>query len=522
MEETYDYVIVGGGTAGAILAARLSEDPEVTVALLEWGPSDQDEERALLLQRYPEMLDSEYDLNYPIAPQQRGNSALTLHRGRILGGTSAINNMGALPPLPADLEEWARLGVDGWDLESFAPYRERLAITTSRPRPEDRNACIDAVLAAATTALGVPSIDAWPIEPISGGAGYLDLGYDPTSGLRSSSSVAYLRRATGRDNLHLVLESRALGIELDGARAASVRARRADGSELHLSARREVVVSCGAIDTPRLLLLSGIGPKAEIESVGITPRVDLPGVGENLVDHVEGLVVFELNRSPDEGWPSVLDAAAFVAPVDHGSAAPQVMAHIFRYSPDDSYGSGTTYGYEPPEHSLSITPNVTRPRSRGTVKLQASDPDSAPLIDFRYFSDAEGHDERIALAGVRMARAIGATEPFADWVERELFPGPELRDDAELSERVRAAHGSVCHAAGTCRMGSPDDPLAVLDSRLRVRDVEGLRVVDASAFPTLTTFNPMVTVMMLAERAAAMIEADHARPGQTAKEATSA
>jgi choline dehydrogenase-like flavoprotein len=520
--ETYDYVIVGGGTAGAIVAARLSEDPEVTVAVVEWGPDDASDERALLLQRYPEMLGSEYDLDYPIVEQPRGNSELTLHRGRILGGTSAINNMGALPPHPADLEEWSKLGVEGWDLESFAPFRDRLAITTSRPSSEDRNSCIDAVLDSASTALGVPLIDAWPIQAIEGGAGYLDLGYDPASGLRSSSSVAYLRNAAGRDNLHLLLENRVLAIELEGGRAVGVRARRADGSELHVSARQEVVLSCGAIDTPRLLLLSGIGPAAEIESVGITPLVDLPGVGENLMDHVEGLVVFELNRSHDEGWPSVLDAAAFVAPVDYGAAAPQVMAHVFRYSPDDSYGSGTTYGYDPPEHSLSITPNVTRPKSRGSVKLRTADPDGAPLIDFSYFSDPEGHDERIALAGVRMARAIGATEPFADWVERELFPGPELQNDAELSARVRAAHGSVCHAAGTCRMGSPGDLLAVLDSRLRVRDVEGLRVVDASAFPTLTTFNPMVTVMMLAERAASMIKADQASIGQTAKEEASA
>lgn len=509
MHQTYDYVIVGGGTAGAIVAARLSEDPEVSVGLLEWGRTDEGEERALRLQRYPEMLDSEYDLDYPIVPQPHGNSALKLHRGRILGGTSSINNMGALPPQPADMAGWGELGVSGWDFETFAPYRERLEIDVSRPGPEDRNACIDAVLASASTALGIPAIEAWPTEKISGGAGYLNIGYDPDSGLRSSSSVAYLHGVhERRDNLQLILESRALALELEGGRAVGVRARRADGSELHLSARREVVLSAGAVDSPRLLLLSGVGPAAQLESVGISPALDLPGVGENLIDHVEGLAAFALNRSPDGGWPSVLDAAAFVAPVDAEVEAPQVFAHVFRYAPDDSYGGGTTYGYDPPEHALSITPNVTRPKSRGSVRLVSADPNDPPAIDFAYFSDPEGHDERIAVAGVRMARAIAAAEPFASWVERELFPGPELQGDAELSQRIRAAHGSVCHAAGTCRMGAADDPLAVLDSRLCVRGVDGLRVVDASAFPTLTTFNPMVTVMMLAERAAVMLKED--------------
>ena len=155
-----------------------------------------------------------------------------------------------------------------------------------------------------------------------------------------------------------------------------------------------------------------------------------------------------------------------------------------------------------------MTPNVSRPKSRGTVRLETSDPDSRPLIDFAYFTDPDGHDERIIVAGIRMARAVAAAEPFASWVKRELFPGPALQGDAELAERVRATHGSVCHAAGTCRMGAAEDPMAVLDSRLRVRGLDGLRVADASAFPTLTTFNPMVTVMMLAERAASMILED--------------
>jgi choline dehydrogenase-like flavoprotein len=273
-------------------------------------------------------------------------------------------------------------------------------------------------------------------------------------------------------------------------------------------ARREIVLACGAIDTPRLLMLSGIGPAEHLRSVGIAPRVDQAGVGENLMDHVESLVVLELDRPAQGGWPAELDAAAFVARIDDDAVAPQVMAHLFRFAPDESYGGAYGSGADLPEHTLAITPNVSRPRSRGTVRLASSDPDQPPLVDFRYFSDAEGEDRRAILAGVRMARQVAATAPLSDWVVREVFPGSDLQTDNDLFDRIRATHGSVCHAAGTCRMGGNDDPLAVLDSRLRVREVEGLRVVDASAFPTLTTFNPMITVMMLAEHAATMITED--------------
>ncbi|HJQ04619.1 MAG TPA: GMC oxidoreductase [Nocardioides sp.] len=517
MQDLYDYVIVGGGTAGAIVAARLSEDPHVSVALVEWGPSDEREDRALQLRRYPEMLGSEYDLSYACVPSPGGNPDHRLARGRILGGTSSLNNMGLLPPIPADLEAWAELGVTGWDYAEFAAYRTKLAVRGTRPTDEQRNPCLEDALAAAVAALSIPTLESWPTAEIREGAGYLDLGYDPDTGLRSSSSIAYLHGILGiRSNLHLLLERRVTAVELEDGRAVGVRAVGADGSELLVRAGRETVIACGAIDTPRLLLLSGIGPADHLASVGIAPEVDLPGVGENLVDHVESLVVLELDRPADGGWPAELDAAAFVAWFDADAVAPQVMAHLFRFAPDETYGGARGDGAPLPEHTLAMTPNVTRPRSRGHVRLASADPDQPPIVDFRYFSDAEGQDRRTILEGIRMARQVAATPPLSDWVVREVFPGPELQADDELFERVHATHGSVCHAAGTCRMGADDDPLAVLDSRLRVRGVDGLRVVDASAFPTLTTFNPMITVMMLAEHAATLIADDRAASGLAA------
>lgn len=511
MQDLFDYVIVGGGTAGAILAARLSENPAVSVALIEWGPTDQGEERALQLIHYPDMLGSEYDLNYGCVTAPGANPDHRVARGRILGGTSSLNNMGLLPPIPADLTAWAALGVTGWDYDDFARYRSRLPTRRTRPIAGQRNPCIDDALAAAVEGLSIPVLESWPTQAIADGAGYLDLGYDPETGLRSSSSISYLHDILEtRPNLHILLESRVVAIDLANGRAEGVRAVGTDGAERTVRARRETVIACGAIDTPRLLMLSGIGPEEHLASVGIPPQIDLPGVGENLMDHVESLVILELDRAADGGWPAELDAAAFVARIDDDAVAPQVMAHMFRFAPDESYGGARGDGADLPEHTLAITPNVARPQSRGTIRLASSDPEDAPLIDFGYFTDPDGDDRRVILAGIRMARQVAATAPLADRVVREVFPGPELQKDDELFERVHLTHGSVCHAAGTCRMGGDDDPLAVLDSRLRVRNVEGLRVVDASTFPVLTTFNPMITVMMLAEHAATMIAADHA------------
>lgn len=511
VEQEYDYVIVGGGTAGAIVAARLSEDPDISVAIVEWGPSDQHEERALQLQRYPEMLGSEHDLSYACVAAPGGNPDHRVARGRILGGTSSINNMGLLPPIPADLAAWADLGVEGWEYASFSAYRSRLAARGTRPVGDQRNPCLDDAITAASVGLGIDVLDCWRTAAIPDGVGYLDLGYDPETGRRSSSSVAYLHGILdSRPNLHLLLESRVVAVDVKDGRAEGVRAIRADGSEVTVRARRETIIACGAIDTPRLLMLSGVGPADHLREVGVTPVVDLPGIGANLMDHVETLVVLELDGPTDGGWPAELDAAAFVARVDDDAAAPQVMAHLFRFAPDETYGGARGDGSELPDHTLAITPNVTTPLSRGTVRLACADPGAAPLIDFRYFSDPDGEDRRTILAGVRMARQVAATAPLSERVVREVFPGAELQDDDELFDRVNATHGSVCHAAGTCRMGSDDDRFAVLDSRLRVRGIDDLRVADASAFPTLTTFNPMVTVMMLAEHAAAMIAADRA------------
>jgi choline dehydrogenase-like flavoprotein len=517
IREQYDYVVVGGGTAGAVVAARLSEDPDVTVALIEWGPSDEHEPRALMLKRWAEMMESEFDLDYRSVEQPRGNSHIRQARARILGGCSAHNTMIAFRPPVRDLEEWVALGADGWGPDEFLPYFERLATNIRPVAPRHRNPYLQDVIDAASTALSIPIRQRWNAEGFTDGTGFLELGYYPETGARSSSSVDYLHPiAAGRDNLSVTLESRALRLRFndggDGSegrpgaahRARAVEVERTDGSRTEITARREIVLCCGAIDTPRLLLLSGVGPAQELRDAGVEVVHDLPGVGRNLMDHPEGLVLWEATRPIPDVAASDWDAIISLR-IDPAHPAPDILCHIPLMTLADN---SERLGFVTPQHSISLTPNVAKPRSRGRVWIESPDPERPPLIDYGYFTDPDGHDEAMLLAGMRMARRVAAQEPMARWVAQEVFPGPEVQSDTDLSELARAAHHTVYHVCGTCRMGAADDPAAVVDPQLRVRGIAGLRIADASIFPVITSVNTVVTVLMVGERAADLIRSD--------------
>jgi choline dehydrogenase-like flavoprotein len=272
----FDSLVIGGGTAGCIVAARLAEDPAVSVGLVEWGPSDEHEPRARSIRRWAEMLEGEYDLDYRSVPQERGNSGIRQARLRILGGCSTANTMISWRPRVADLREWVDLGAVGWDAATMHPYYERLQAPITPVPPQDQNPFVAGVIASASSALGLPVRSGWNDEDVIEGTGFFEIGYRPETNTRSSSSICYLHPAQRvRPNLHVLLRTQALRVLLDGGnRATGVLVRTGDGATdegatTEIWARREVVICAGAIDSPRLLQLSGIGPADVLGAAGV-------------------------------------------------------------------------------------------------------------------------------------------------------------------------------------------------------------------------------------------------------------
>ncbi|OEU86579.1 oxidoreductase [Streptomyces abyssalis] len=514
-EDAYDYVIVGGGTAGCVLASRLSEDPECRVCVVEGGPSDVGDENVLKLRNWINLLDTGYDYGYPTVEQPRGNSHILHSRARVLGGCSSHNTLISFLPFPQDLQEWVRAGAEGWDAGTLLPYRQRLRNTIRPVAEKDRNPVAHDFVGAAVDALDVPVVDDFNAQPFTEGAGFFSLAYDPATGYRSSASVAYLHPVMDRPNLTLKLETRAYRLLRDGAgRLTRVRVRYADGSAGTVRAERELLLCAGSVDTPRLLMLSGIGPAEDLRELGIDVLADLPGVGENLLDHPESVIVWETAGPLPPNSAMDSDAGLFVRR-DSREPGPDLMFHFYQVP----FTVNTErLGLPSPPYGVCMTPNVPKSRSRGRIWLRSADPDEKPALDFRYFTDPEGYDERTIVDGLRIAREVAATGPLRDWLLRESAPGLDVTSDEALSEYGRRAAHTVYHPAGTCRMGRAADDGAVVDPLLRLRGEEGVRVVDASVFPSLPTVNPMVTVLLVAERAADLITG-RAGPGTTATSA---
>ena len=504
---TFDYVIAGGGTAGCVLAARLSEDPDVTVCLVEAGPTDVGDDNILVLAEWMHLLDSGYDWDYPVEPQERGNSFMRHARARVLGGCSSHNSCIAFWPPAEALDEWVRLGATGWSVAEISPLVARLTATVGLRDVPPEDPCGAAVLQAAA-AVGLPTVSFNRGETVRNGAGWFQINAGE-DGIRNSSSHAFLHPILDtRSNLDVRTDCWVTEVLFDEANAATgVRYQRPDltGYDV-VSARREVILTAGAIDTPKLLMLSGIGPTAHLREIGIPVRVDSAGVGANLDDHVEGLVFW------DAAQPMVTTSTQWweiglFATVDDGVAQPDLMMH-YGSVPFDM--NTLRRGYPTTDNGFCLTPNVTQGRSRGTVRLRSRDFRDRARVDPRYFTDPEGYDERIMLAGVRLARTIAEQAPLAPWVARELAPGPEAVTDDELLDYLHDCHNTVYHPAATARMGATSDPMAVLDPALRVKGVSRLRVVDASAMPKLPAVNPNITVMVMAEKCADLIRASAA------------
>jgi choline dehydrogenase-like flavoprotein len=512
-ETVYDYVIVGGGTAGSVIANRLTEDPGTTVCVIEGGPDDRNLEHVLRLRDWLSVLDGELDYGYTTTEQPNGNSHILHSRARVLGGCSSHNTLISFRPFAEDLDEWVAAGAEGWDNATVQSYADRIKCNIIPIAEKDRNDMVKDWVSSASEAANVPVIEDFNAltshgDGFSGGAGFLSIAYDPYTGYRSSASVAYMHPIMDvRENLTVLLETWVGRILFDGDRATGVTATTKDGERITVKARHEVIVSAGAIDSPRLLMLSGVGNAEELGALGIESQHDLPGVGENLQDHPESIIMWETTRRIPENTVMDSDAALFVRRHEGDDPRPDLMFHIYQIPFDDNT---KRLGYDSPEdgYAVCMTPNIPRSRSRGRLYLTSGDPEAKPALDFRYFTDPEGYDEQTIVDGLKIAREVAETEPFKSWIKREVAPGPKVRTDEELSEYGRRAAHTVYHPAGTCRMGAVDDDAAVVDPRLRVRGLKGLRVADASVFPTLPTPNPMVMVLALGERAADLIRED--------------
>jgi choline dehydrogenase-like flavoprotein len=518
MPTVADYVIVGAGSAGCVLAARLSEDPDVRVVVIEAGGSGRHPNIAIPA-AFAKQFHTKLDWDYATEPEPacEGRS-LYVPRGKGLGGSSSMNAMLYVRGRPLDYDLWAAQGATGWGWEDVRPYflraednargRSEHHATGGPLRVEDERSprpLTERFLAAAE-ASGIPRVADYN-GPEQDGASPAQV--TQRKGRRWSAADGYLRPAMSRPNLDVVTDAQVSRLHVRHGRATAVSLR--DGRTVR--AEREVILSAGAINTPQLLLLSGIGSAQQLRELGITVEADLPGVGENLQDHPFVTVVWESTvpesladaTSPRAlaEWTlrrrgpltsSVAEAFAFVRSRP-GLPAPDLQFH---FAPAYFVDHGAS---EYDGHAFTFGPVLITPRSRGWVRLRSSDPADKPRILTNTLSEHE--DLEALVAGVRLAREIAACEPLASARGIELFPGGGVVDEVELQDDARRRVDLLYHPVGTCRIGSDD--LAVVDPELRVRGVEALRVVDASVMPVIPGGNTNAPTIMVAERAADLI-----------------
>jgi len=512
----HDIVIVGAGTAGCVLASRLTENPDLSVLLIEAGPHSRKLETRIPA-AFSKLYRSAVDWGDSTVPQlELDGREIVFPRGRALGGSAVINAMMVLRGHPADYDAWAADGCPGWSwVEAERAFRRSAQDGFPRTDLRGRHALTEAFVHAAHST-GIP------LNSDLNGADNAGVGFVPVSqrnGRRFSVVDGYLRPARRRPNLTVVtgaLVTRVL-VERGRARGVAYRLPSDASRDEEALAEREVVLSCGAIGTPHLLQLSGIGPREPLERAGVEVVRELDGVGANLRDHLAG-GIFALTRGADtlasaESFRNLLTWALFgrgplTSNVGEAAAFVRTRAHLaapdleLLFAPVLFEEEGLK---QPTEDGLTLAVVLLQPKSSGTVTLRSSDPLELPAIDPRYLTDPGGEDVRTLLQGLRLARRVLAQEPLAEFVASELLPGSEARTDEALVAHLRATSQTLYHPAATCRMGT--DPRTVVDPRLRVRGIEGLRIVDASVMPHLPSGHTNWPTVMIAERAAELVAA---------------
>lgn len=531
--QTFDYIVVGAGSAGCVVANRLSADPAVSVCLVEAGPSD----RTLFPGSYVRtpagiirlIANPKWNWMHSFAVQPgTANQPIPCPRGKVWGGSSAINGMIYIRGDRHDYDHWADLGNRGWGYQALLPYFRRSEHFEPGESPwHGRGGELNVAALRSPSAINQVFYRAaeemgWPYNADFNGERQEGIGpfhVTQINGERCSAARAFLHPILNRTNLTVLSSALTQRVLLDGKRASGVQIIQG-GETVQLHARREVVLSAGAINSPQLLLLSGIGPAAELARHGIDQQHELPGVGENLQDHQDIVLMYRtdaelgyglgalpkswlpLLRSP---WQylfgrrgpltsNTVEAGGFLR-LDPKAPSPElgvIVAPALKNQPQRSIPFG---------HGISLHVALMHPQSRGRVRLQSADPQAKPLIEANFLSHPA--DLETLVEGFRLIRQLAATPTFSQHLKGELVPGPQVASRAQIEAWIRANLGTVFHPVGTCKMGH--DELAVVDDQLRVRGLDGLRVADASIMPTLITGNTNAAAIMIGEKTADLI-----------------